>query len=135
MLVNGQLIKPNRADDLRTILQSLPSIRFDIEETGRYTILGAGAKKEEPLSTEKLFVLSGKAASAPQPLLDKEWAITDKNNQIRIATSDLKYRFHGQGFGHGLGMSQWGARALADLGYDYKKILQYYYVGVEIVKE
>lgn len=36
------------------------------------------------------------------------------------------------GFGHGVGMSQSGAAALAEEGYDYGKILQYYYTGVTL---
>lgn len=36
------------------------------------------------------------------------------------------------GFGHGVGMSQSGAAALAEAGYDYGKILKYYYTGVAL---
>ena len=38
----------------------------------------------------------------------------------------------GRGFGHGLGMSQWGAFCLAQRGWDYEKILKFYYRGVEL---
>ncbi len=37
------------------------------------------------------------------------------------------------GFGHGVGMSQCGANALAEKGKDFQYILEYYYTGVEIV--
>lgn len=37
------------------------------------------------------------------------------------------------GYGHGVGMSQCGADALAQKGKDFKYILEYYYTGVEIV--
>ncbi len=42
------------------------------------------------------------------------------------------FEFQGRGFGHGLGMSQWGALGLAQRGYNYQQILQYYYQGTEI---
>jgi stage II sporulation protein D len=35
--------------------------------------------------------------------------------------------FTGYGFGHGIGMSQWGAKKMAELGMDYTKILTHYY--------
>lgn len=35
--------------------------------------------------------------------------------------------FSGRGWGHGLGLSQWGARGLAEQGNNYIQILQYYY--------
>lgn len=38
----------------------------------------------------------------------------------------------GSGNGHGLGMSQWGARGMAGQGYNYQDILQYYYTGISI---
>lgn len=38
------------------------------------------------------------------------------------------------GFGHGVGMSQYGANAMAKDGSDYKEILTHYYTGVEIEK-
>jgi len=40
--------------------------------------------------------------------------------------------FAGRGFGHGVGMSQWGARGQAAAGRDAFEILRYYYSGVAI---
>lgn len=42
--------------------------------------------------------------------------------------------FRGRGFGHGVGMCQWGAKgmAVADSGYGFDQILTYYYPGAEI---
>ncbi|MBY0088129.1 MULTISPECIES: SpoIID/LytB domain-containing protein [Brevibacillus] len=45
-----------------------------------------------------------------------------------------QFIFRGTGFGHGLGVSQYGARAMAEEGYDYKDILQHYYQDVTIEK-
>ena len=42
--------------------------------------------------------------------------------------------FSGYGSGHGLGLSQWGAKALADSGKGYEDILLYYYSGVTLEK-
>ena len=38
----------------------------------------------------------------------------------------------GYGAGHGVGMSQWGAKAMAERGASFRKILKHYYTGVEI---
>lgn len=37
------------------------------------------------------------------------------------------YQFDGQGFGHGVGLCQWGARALGAEGRSYQEILKHYY--------
>lgn len=37
--------------------------------------------------------------------------------------------FDGEGWGHGVGMSQYGAKGMADAGFDYEEILTHYYTG------
>ncbi len=44
------------------------------------------------------------------------------------------FTFKGQGHGHGAGLCQWGAKAFAEQGWDYRKILGHYYQGAEIRK-
>lgn len=41
---------------------------------------------------------------------------------------------YGSGFGHGVGMSQWGAKAMADSGHTFEQILKHYYVQTNISK-
>jgi stage II sporulation protein D len=38
----------------------------------------------------------------------------------------------GRGYGHGVGMSQYGAYGMAKAGYTYDEILHYYYTGIEL---
>lgn len=40
--------------------------------------------------------------------------------------------FSGAGYGHGVGMCQYGARAMARAGYDYRAILEHYYPGTMV---
>lgn len=42
------------------------------------------------------------------------------------------FRFSGRGYGHGAGLCQWGAKALADGGKGYQEILGHYYPGAEL---
>ena len=44
----------------------------------------------------------------------------------------LRVTFEGNGYGHGLGMSQYGALGLAGQGYSYRDILKYYYTGIAL---
>lgn len=41
---------------------------------------------------------------------------------------------NGRGWGHGVGMCQWGAIGMADRGYGYKDILHHYYTGIDVVR-
>ncbi|MBQ6968817.1 MAG: SpoIID/LytB domain-containing protein [Synergistaceae bacterium] len=42
--------------------------------------------------------------------------------------------FYGRGWGHGVGMCQWGAMAMAEQGYTAEKILAHYYPGTSVRK-
>lgn len=44
------------------------------------------------------------------------------------------YAFYGRGWGHGVGMSQWGAYNMAMKGYSYKDILYHYYKNAVLIK-
>ena len=48
--------------------------------------------------------------------------------------SDGKIVLRGGGFGHGIGMSQYGARGMAEKGHDYKEIIDYYFENVVVKK-
>lgn len=44
----------------------------------------------------------------------------------------VSYTFTGSGWGHSVGMSQWGAYAMAKQGFSYEEILKFYYTGISI---
>lgn len=54
------------------------------------------------------------------------------SNRIDVFTRGTVARFVGRGWGHGVGMSQWGAHGLASRGADHRQILAHYYSGVQI---
>jgi stage II sporulation protein D len=131
---NGLDVKVTRPDSYRTVLGSLPSTLFDIEETGRYTVLGAnGAVNNYPKASGSsgLYIVQG---AANGQLTQKQWFVIGKSQQVRLVTTDPQFMFTGKGYGHGLGMSQDGAFGFAQQGYDYKKILSSYFAGVNIVR-
>lgn len=51
---------------------------------------------------------------------------------FNVSFEDGTYVFTGRGFGHGLGMSQYGAKSLAESGYNAAQILSYYYRDVSV---
>ena len=51
------------------------------------------------------------------------------NNQLPSKKGLIVF---GQGSGHGVGMSQWGAKYLASRGQKAERILKYFYRGVQI---
>ena len=49
-----------------------------------------------------------------------------------LLNSSGNFVITGTGNGHNVGMSQYGAKAMAELGYDYRSILEFYYTGITI---
>lgn len=78
------------------------------------------------VSGKRQFTLSGNAlrmALGPTRL---------KSTIFDIVTGHNGYTFKGTGYGHGVGMSQWGAQCMARAGYSCAAIIKQYYSGVTI---
>ncbi len=59
-------------------------------------------------------------------------ALSLRSSAFEIKLNKQTVQITTEGFGHGIGMSQYGAKAMAEAGFDYKKILKHYYTDVEI---
>lgn len=57
-----------------------------------------------------------------------------RSTLFEVRKADSGFAFVGSGNGHGVGMSQWGARAMARRGVAYPKILETFYPGARIEK-
>lgn len=124
---------------------------YDIRSSW-YTIEGGGSYVPGPTGEMTLESASGKT-SVPLDRLVVEGA----GGQVALGSSEISLLtasgvtafvptgavvtpgsgsgtivFKGYGFGHGVGMSQWGAKAMADLGLSYEQILTHYYVNTRI---
>lgn len=62
---------------------------------------------------------------------DPEGSLTP-NTTPETTVPPLSYTFTGSGWGHSVGMSQWGAYAMAQQGFTYEDILKFYYTGISI---
>ena len=65
--------------------------------------------------------------------LRKMFGLNSTNFSVSVAEDGITFDVHG--FGHRVGMSQYGAENMAEQGFDYRSILLYYYQGVKIEKK
>lgn len=72
---------------------------------------------------------------------DKEFKGTDIYNALSLRSTDFIIDLYGtnvkitmKGYGHGVGMSQYGALGMAKKGYTYQEILKHYYTNTTIKK-
>ncbi len=54
------------------------------------------------------------------------------STHFTVSTTDTSITFHTEGYGHGVGMSQYGAKRMAEDGSSYEDILLHYYTGTEL---
>lgn len=129
---NGQVLGVKYGDAYRSAFGSLPSTLFDITDTGSYTVLGANGQTAEKKGSGGATVISGSGTSSYS---GNSMVVMNGEGDARAVSKTQSFLFNGQGYGHGLGLSQWGAKGMADEGYDYQSILKHYYQNVTIVKE
>ena len=72
----------------------------------------------------------------------KEFSGKDVYYKLGLRSSDFEIELVGsnvviqtKGYGHGVGMSQYGALGMAKKGYSYREILMHYYTGTTLVKK
>lgn len=53
---------------------------------------------------------------------------------VEIKAYSDAYQFKGKGWGHGVGLCQWGARGMGLKDHSYQEILRYYYPGAKLKK-
>lgn len=98
-------------------LSSSTSLKIEVLEatsTGRIKSIKINGK-----------VFTGKQVSSSLGLKSNFFTIKESKGKVTITT---------KGYGHGVGMSQYGAHGMAKEGYKYDEILKHYYTGVEIKK-
>ena len=59
-------------------------------------------------------------------------ALSLRSTCFTVAYQSGNFSFTTRGYGHGVGMSQWGAKAMAGQGSDYTAILAHYYPGTSL---
>lgn len=111
---------------------------FSIQDIYIYSINNGDIVKQSinkaaVLSSEGLSVLDSTSLSRGVKITDGSNTYEISNNMENNAIDNVgKYVFSGKGWGHGVGMSQWGAKKMAELGYNYIQILEHYYTGAKV---
>ena len=111
------------------------SMRFSITGgggSGGYYVNSAGTLLP---SLEGVYVLSN-SGSAPYPggaaYGARAAGVAPLSPTAGTAASDSGITITGTGSGHNVGLSQYGAKAMAELGFDYQEILHFYYTDINL---
>jgi stage II sporulation protein D len=120
---------------------SLKSTLFDIERNGGssnsskvYVIDGDSFHPNE-IDASNAYIIDGKENKGANRGTVSRAIDADRTSNIGSNTynsKSLNFVFDGKGYGHGVGMSQYGAMEMAKQGYNYKEIITHYYSGVKI---
>lgn len=94
-------------------------------ETAAYSPSGRAVRMKITHSSGTTVVGGNEFRTMTDPALIKSTLFKTERNGRGI-------RFEGRGSGHGVGLSQWGARIMAEGGSPYREILLHYYKGLEL---
>ncbi|HAM43556.1 MAG TPA: hypothetical protein DCM67_00835 [Propionibacteriaceae bacterium] len=97
---------------------------------GSVSVSGSSFKSRFGLK-ETLFAFSGKQASTSTPAPDAP-AVVSTTVDAALSPADGKVIADGSGWGHGHGMSQYGAYGAAKKGLSYSQIIAFYYPGTTL---
>jgi len=81
------------------------------------------------------FIVGGKSINANTFRLTVGSTLLKSTLIDKITMESSSVTFEGRGYGHGTGLSQEGAIVLAKEGKNFKEIINFYFTGVQIVKE
>lgn len=124
----------NRAWETRI---PLPQVRAAVKKiTGQDpgAISSARISKYGPSGRAQTLQIGTVTVGAPalRLALGSEWVRSTFLTGVKVEGNQLVLR--GKGFGHGVGMCQWGAKRLAEQGRSPEDIVKFYYKGIEIQK-
>ncbi|WP_432665402.1 SpoIID/LytB domain-containing protein [Wukongibacter baidiensis] len=108
----------------------IKSMYFNLSSDSDLFVKSSDMSKVTRRTLSNVSILS--ANDATKTSSSKTYKAFDGVNYKTISGVPTKYIFNGKGWGHGLGMSQWGAKKMAELGYTYEDILLHYYTGTTI---
>lgn len=121
---------------IRTIL-GLCSTKFKLVQQGDIPdrVMVKGADQTEEVRISNAYIRSAEGVSKAPATLEQYIVKGADNlaNYPRSAPGNANtVVFAGMGYGHGVGMSQSGAKGMAEAGFTYKQIIAYYFTGAKV---
>lgn len=120
---------------MRSLL-GFSSTKFSVIKSGDIpdAVTVQGAQGQRRTTIHECSVLSAGGVSGADNGLSQYVVLSADNltNFARKAPDADSYLFAGLGFGHGVGMSQAGARGMAEHGFSYQEILKTYFTGISV---
>ena len=103
-----------------------------LDSQGTYTVIsGSGSLSQAGL--DGLYAISGSGSITPaEDAASGGGSGTDTPTGTQVTVSGSSYSFQGSGNGHQLGLSQYGAWAMAERGFTYEEIIEFYYPGTYV---
>lgn len=112
--------------------QTFSISQFGQRIPGLGQLLGVVNQRRTPQGRVMAMELRGSQASRTLTGTELRQALGLRSNLFTLTLQGNQVRVEGRGYGHGLGLSQWGARGLALQGYNYQQILAHYYQGTAL---
>lgn len=141
-ITNGIVASTNRRMNVNTFSPTSDTQNFNIQQPPIFVLNGQAitqANAGDIFNVQNNFTINVASAFGQTYIIGQNSnysipIIGTIGNYIVQTISHFGYNIHitGAGWGHGVGMSQHGANNMANIGYNFREILLWYYNGVEI---
>lgn len=122
-------LNPTRGKEYCRTLLGLNSIRYTVSGNGgSYFVNDKGDTLPSVVGS---YAVDGTGTAAPIEGAPYVATGTGTEPLVNTAAGD-SFTITGSGWGHNVGMSQWGAYAMAEQGKTYEEILQFYFTGIDV---
>jgi len=113
-------LEPTSIAEIFDIPVDTPALRVtERDPAGRVRWLTADGRR---LSGVEFYRRAGRALG---------WNVI-KSTLFTVEEEGSRYRIRGRGLGHGIGLCQWGAEAMARRGHTFEEILAFYFPGTDV---
>lgn len=102
-----------------------------LSDQDSYSVI-SGSGSISSVQRDDLYAISGSGAVDKVDSQTSSGGGSGTPSGTTVQVSGSSYSFNGSGNGHQLGMSQWGAYAMANRGYTYDQIIEFYYPGTYV---
>lgn len=120
-------------EKIRTVMGSsdIKSTWYKLTTDADMFVINTTTGKADTARPASIYVMSANGVSKLSTVDNKVYL----KDQFALSNKSIipeNYIFAGKGWGHGLGMSQYGAKGMAEAGFNFIQILEHYYTGAKV---
>ncbi len=107
---------------------------FDLDTDASLTMLNGQGEKTARQGADSSLTVVSKNGKQNLAKVEFSYYVAGAAGKYQRSKTPTVVYIQGHGWGHGVGLSQWGAYGMAEQGFKYQEILDFYYPGTQLIR-